>query len=428
MNKQFNLKYLTVLILILTLLLAGCGQETVASSVSSETSDYQSSIQDTEMPEDIVLESIDPNAFIIDMNEEGVPVMTGTLLPEVTLNARLYAPEDINHPGTGSVDVASIRAFSPNEVDLLYQDNWEVISDTSDQLIHETGAEYDAVWMECVNESGEIIKIGNTYRGVSLENSWRRSPERIPWYSTDYPWQFEDFDFMSAEEAYALWYEQMAMLGVDLSSIYKVDRVPYAVFDAYYRLNLSYGMEDLLDIEWSEDNNAYYLSGSQDWNGFSVLSEGVFNFFNGLDFEGDEYRGTLFTDLDVIVSSQGIQSLNCFYVFEMEREGEEMPLISLWDALETLRVHILNPVYEGEILYNLSLNPNNIVIDQIELCYVPVRQGRLGVAEDSLYEMVPCWSFRLIVTEHGFEQVYTALVHAITNEYILQTAWSEGPA
>lgn len=420
MTKKLKIKHLPVAILIATLLFSGCNEGAVDSSVFSDTSSYQ--IDSQGISDDVMLESITPETVLLNINEEGVSVMTGTLLPDVTLNARLYCKRDINNPGAGRIDEARIRAFGLGDLDVLIQEDWTMISEMSESLMHyDTSIAYDAGYYEYLNDAGDTIVLSNTYRGLSVENSWWRSPERSPWYSTEYAWQSDDFEFMTAEEAFALWREQLLTLDVELSSTYKVDRVPHNVFDAYYRLNILFG-EDIPNIEWSSENDAYYLMGSQDWNGLSVISDGVSNTFNGEDLDGDEYKGILFNDLDVIISSQGIQLLNCYYIFELETVGQEKPLISVWDALETLRAQIMNPIYEHEILYSLSLKPNNIVIDQIELCYVPVRQSRLGVAEDSLYDMIPCWSFRLTgINENGMEEQHVCLVNAISNEYILLT-------
>ena len=423
MNRKIINKRLFIFLLILAVIFSGCHKDVEPSSETNGTNHFMR--QESEASVYLVSDKIDPSAFSLSENAEGVPVITGTLVPGVTLNACILCCEDINEPGFGRVDVAVIRAFGPEDVEPLIRDEWTITSDHSDRYTHETGAEYKARHVECIDQDGEVYFIDNTYRGLFMEKTWVRYPERIPWYSSEYAWQSNDFEFMSEEDAYLLWTETLEKQGVELSSVYQVDRVPYGVFDAYYRLSLSYAIEPLPERDWTNEDDAYCFSGSQDWNGFPIISNPLGHIYNGVDLKGDEYHGTLSTEVKAVIGLDGITGMDLSYLFSLEKEGGNAPLISLWDAIQTLKEHIEHPIYESEIIYSESMNSERrIVIDQILLGYVPIRQERLGISGDSAYYMLPCWTFRMIrYGRDGSVEWNTCLVNAITNEYVLQTNW-----
>lgn len=332
--------------------------------------------------------------FTFTENEEGVPVITGTLSSGVIVNARIYCERDLENPGVGSVDTAMTRTFSPEDIDLTD-----------------------------INAEGNNIQITNYALHFSTGSESLKTPDRFPWFSTEYAWQTSDFSFMTSDEAFDLFSQTALDLGITLSSVFKVDRVPYGVFDTYYRVLILNQMESVPDTEWTQADDAYFLQSAQEWNQLPVVSESLAHAFDGTNLEGDQFRILLPTQVTAIVTSEGIRNMTFYCIYHLEEQGEQQSLISMWEALQTLKYHIDNPTYPLESLYDISgLQNRDLTIDQVELCYVPIWKGTPGIASDSLYDMVPCWTFRIVgYDESGSILKKTCIVNAITNEYILQT-------
>lgn len=370
--------------------------------------------------------------FVISENEEGVPVMTGSLSSGVLLNARLYCESDVANPGVGSVDTALLRVGDPEVVAALVDENWTIVSDVTVRRQNGPDFFYDSRTIECSDESNEKITVGNTSYSVFLNRSWCDHPARIPWFSTDYNWETDDFSFMKSDEAYRLFEEAAHKADITLSHVYKLDRVPYKVFDVFSRLMISYG-ESIPEKEWTSSDDAYCFLGSQNWNQLPVISgEGLGHVYDGQSLSGEDYRNTLSAKITAVITAEGIKSLVFYSVFELETQGENAPLISLWDALQSLKDHIENPIYPDEIFFLPSAaTSREMTIDQIELCYVPIlREKRANEKSgyDLVYDMVPCWAFRAIYQQNNVTCSCVSLVHAITGEYILQTTATEGEA
>lgn len=380
----------TALLILLTV--SSCKATDKQASKESQTeTTRQSDVSETS---ESLFGIVKADDFTITENEEGVPLITGTLSSGVTVNARIYCERDLESPGTGSVDTAMTRTFSSEDIDIA-------------------------------DENGEGINIQTTKYALyfSAGSKSHKTPDRIPWFSTEYAWQTSDFAFMTSDEAYDLFDQAALDLGITLSSVCKVDRVPYGVFDTYYRVLMLSQMESVPDTEWTQADDAYFLQSAQEWNQLPVVSESLAHSFDGTNLEGDQFRILLSTQVTAIVTSEGIRNMTFYCIYQLEEQGGQQLLISMWDALQTLKYHIDNPTYPLESLYDISgLQNRDLTIDQIELCYVPMWQGTPGIASDSLFDMVPCWTFRIIgYDESGFILTHTCIVNAITNEYILQT-------
>lgn len=370
--------------------------------------------------------------FVISENEEGVSVMTGTLSSGVTLNARLYCESDVTNPGVGSIDSALLRVGNPEVVGALVDEDWTIISDVTTQQQYGPDFYYDSRTIECYDESNEKITIGNTSFSAFLHSTWYGHPVRIPWFSTEYIWETEDFSFMKSEEAYHLFEEAATKADFELSTVYKLDRVPHTIFDVYSRLMISYG-ESTPDKEWTSSDDAYCFLGSQNWNRLPVISgEGLGHIYDGQNFSGEDYRNTLSANITAVITADGIKNLVFYSIFDLENQGESAPLVPIWDALQSLKDHIEKPFYTDEIFFLPSTASNReITIDQIELCYVPMLREKRANEEtgyDLVYDMVPCWSFRAIYQQNNVACSCVGLVQAITGEYILQTTATEGEA
>jgi hypothetical protein len=104
-------------------------------------------------------------------------------------------------------------------------------------------------------------------------------------------------------------------------------------------------------------------------------------------------------------------------------------------------MHIENPKNEYDTLYRLP--EQDVLIDRIELCYLPIGQatlnaddpgagfteGLLETEDDGIklpYKMTACWTFRVIWTEGGFVYTEYCAVNAISGEYIFSTSYFPG--
>lgn len=364
---------------------------------------------------------VDAKDFPLSENAEGIPVMTGTLSSGVQINARIYCERDIHSPGSGSIDTANLRSFTPEDLSKIQQDSWSITSDFTQEMGTD-GNIWDYRTIEYMDLHGQKASACNLDYGVIFGSVELAAPDRVPWFSEDFAWQTEDFSFMTGEEAFVDFRQLAANCGVDLSSVYKIDRVTFEAFETYYRVQISFGA-DLREKTWSREDDAYYLTASQDWNSLPIVSDTLYMMYNGTDLQGSEYHTVTNNCLTSIVSSDGIRELELQNVFELQTKGKDNALISLWDALESIKKYIDQPQYESEILYGMSSNSErNMTIDQVELCYVPVWQGTPGVESDMLYDMIPCWTFRVIGDNKSSGlQVYTAVVNAVTGEYMYQT-------
>lgn len=405
-------------ILLLGLLSApGCKLESNQEYVNE--SDESNQTPTTSTP--ITGSSIDPQNFTITENEEGVPVMTGTLSDGLTLNARLYCVKDLEKPGTASVDVAELRSFVPADLDILLQDAWKITSDTI-ETFERDGAELNyrtVLYQDAYNHDGSVA---NTNYGIQIGRDGLSAPTREPWFSEEFTWQTEDFTFMTETMAFNLLRDLAASSGVQISNVYQVDRVPANTLEAFYRVRLSYG-ESLPEMQWTKEDDAYSFALTQDWNGLPINTSGLASTYDGTSLEGESYRIMFGSVMSGMVTAEDIQNFQMYNIYENVTTGEDQDLISLWDALATFRNHIDNPQYETETFYRLSTDPNqDLTIDQIELCYVPIWQGEVGIAEQAPYDMIPCWTFRVVgYEENGSTQIFTGVVNAITGAYILQT-------
>ena len=411
-------------ILVLSLLFCGllftdgCSVDPDAASgieASSDVSVPASTIEITDA-------RLNPQDFKITENAEGVPIITGNLSNGVTLNARLYCERDLAELGTASIDSAKLRVFEPKDLDSLLQDSWTISTDTVDTFERNgVTLAYRTVLYEDGNQHrGSAI---NTDCSIAIKQDGLAAPVREPWFSEDFIWQSEDFSFATPADAFEMLRELADSCGVQLSSVYQIDRVPSETLEAFYRLRISYG-ETLPEMEWARDYNAYSITMTQDWNGLPVNPSDLFITFDGTSLEGESSRIMNGSKMSGMVTADGVQNMQIYNVYEPVSQGKEQVIVSFWEALSVFRKHIDQPQYELETFYQLSEDPQrNLTIDQIELCYVPIWQGDIGSADPAPYDMIPCWTFRVVGYEKdGAVRIFSGVVNAISGEYILQTS------
>lgn len=403
------------------IMLSGCGADQAKSADGNIPVEASSS---ETMFSQAINTPIDPDDFIVVENVEGLSVMTGTLSPGVTMNAQIYCERDLANPGTASVDVGSLRHFSPDDVDLLLNDSWTITSDTVD-VFERNGTSHDYRTAIYEEDNQEVGKAANTtYSLTFIADGWA-APKRIPWFSEEFSWSTGDFSFGSQEQMFDIFCARAAFCGIELSEVYQTDRVPAEVFEAYYRLRISHG-EAVPDMEWSDDDNAYMLVAAQKWNGLPICTSGLNLAFDGESLDNEAYRIMFHTDISAIVTANGIKNMQLNYIYDVVSRGDDQNIVTFWEALEVFKAHLEHPKYPGEILYRLSSSPDReLIIDQVTLCYVPIWQGEVESDEEAPYDMIPCWTFRVIgYDEQGLMQAFTGVVNGVTGEYILQTNMS----
>ena len=161
--------------------------------------------------------------------------------------------------------------------------------------------------------------------------------------------------------------------------------------------------------------------------------------FDGENIQGEAYHNTGKSRISFMLNAQGIPNLHIYDVFEAREKGDDVALISVWEALQALQTQLNNPEHELEILYDTSTKEQQGVIDQIKLCYLPINLATVnpenpgaGFTQNMTetdngqptfpFEMVPCWTFRLVGKDmFGSTSYVSCAVNATTGEYMLMT-------
>lgn len=425
------------------LLAAGCSSSSAGINTSSPVDATASTTRAaaTSASTEAAAYSVDAARFTL-TNESANLVMTGELTPFVSVHAQVICDRDLDKPGTGSVDQAIYKEFYPKDLDLLADPTWEV---TSDQTEH---GRYD--WLDTCDQrtvnyllpDGRTVDMGNYFDIIYMTDHtipFDCVPERIPWYSNPYHLGTEEFSFATGKDAFIVLQNLVGPLGVTLSPLYSIDYITPESLDTVNRVMLAEG-QDVPDKTWTDADSTYRIAATQDWNGLPIRSDEKAGFvFDGENLLGDAYHGTGSSHIDFMMNAQGVSFLSVYDVFECKSKGEEVELMSVWDALRALQTQINNPAYEREILYDDSIKKTQMEIDQIELCYLPVNLSTLndekpgagfteGLTETEdgqptfPFEMIPCWTFRLIYTSmFGSTEYLTCAVNATTGEYMLMT-------
>ena len=437
-----------VLSIVLTgLLAAGCSSSSAGINTSSPIDATASTTRAAAISAstEAATYSVDAASFTL-TNESGNLVMTGELTPFVSVHAQVICDRDLDKPGTGSVDQAIYKEFYPKDLDLLADPTWEV---TSDQTEH---GRYD--WLDTCDQrtvnyllpDGRNVTMLNYFNLILMtDNSMSIDfvPERIPWDSNPYRLGTEEFSFATEKDAFATLQNLVEPLGITLSSLYSIDYITAESLDTESRVMLAEG-QDVPDKTWTDADSTYRIAATQDWNGLPIHSDDNAGFvFDGENLMGDAYHCTDSSKISFMMNAQGVSFLRVYNVFENQGKGEEVELISVWDALRALQTQINNPEYEMEILYentiDNSIKKTQMEIDQIKLCYLPINLTTLdetnpeacfteGLIETDdgqptfPFEMIPCWTFRIFVPSAlGSTKYLTCAVNAITGEYILMT-------
>jgi len=376
----------------------------------------------------------------------GGSILSGELTSGVTVNARVYSDIDLTNPGMRSVDTAVCRVFLPSDIDLLVTPDWAKTSDQTSKEYYQGMDTFDQRIAEFTDENNNRIRILNAYANFDYRVRYGKGDllslmhDRIPWFSAELAWGTEDFDFGSGEEAFEKLKEYAALLGVTVSSAYRVEYVTPDVFETMYRIQIADGSDSWPEMTWGDEDGAYWIETSQDWNGLPISDNWQGRIFDGINLSGNECFVTSCTKISFLLSGVGVQDFRMENVYQLLKKGTDEELVSLWDALQALKVHIENPEYELEVLYKLP--KQDVIIDRIELCYLPIMQkpavtnrpvtelteGLIDTESGGkkyVFQMTPCWTFRVVWQETGTYQSQYCEVNAITGEYILQTTYIE---
>jgi len=384
---------------------------------------------------------VDASSFSIEEESDSL-VMNGDLTPFISVHAQVLCDRDLNQPGTGSVDKAIFREFYPEDLDLLTDSTWEKASDETESARYESGAIYDNRTMHFMSSDAKNIDLMNYFNLICMTNNTiplDYVPERIPWDSETYPWGTEEFAFASEQDAFTTLQEIVGRMGISLSSVYTVNYITSSVLDTVTRVRLTEG-SSVPDKIWTDADSTYCFTATQDWNGLPVNSDmNMMMVFDGENLQGEAYHNTGKSRILFMLNAQGMPNLHIYDVFEAREKGEEAALISVWEALQALQTQLNNPEHELEILYDTSTKEQQGVIDQIKLCYLPINLATVnpenpgaGFTEDMTetdngqptfpFEMVPCWTFRLVGKDmFGSTSYVSCAVNATTGEYMPMT-------
>ncbi|MDD4095947.1 MAG: hypothetical protein PHP22_06875 [Oscillospiraceae bacterium] len=443
-----KMKIFVCVVLIVTSLFTGsCSpslQETSpATQIGSEISNTSSSDSAEQNSY-----SVSADDFHLEKSDNGVrSILTGELTPGVTINAQLYCDSDLDDPGKGRLDLAVFKVFSPSDIDSFLSLNWKVTSDQISEAFFNGSTAFSQRIAEYTDESDVKICIYNSYSNFfytyDLVNDrllqMLQQYRRIPWFSNDFAWGIDDFSFASKEKAFEELKQYAGRLGITVSPLFEVEYVTPAVFEAMYRLQIAMGAEDLTEKTWDDKDSAYWIEAAQDWYGLPIFSGEFGHVFDGTHLSGDEYKFTGMSQISLVQSERGVQNFRVLFAFQLYEEGVEEELVTLWDALQALKIYIENPRNEMEVLYGLP--EQDVLIDRIELCYLPINQAldsenkQSGApSEESMdmdggnfsyvFQMTPCWIFRVVWKESGYSFSKYCAVNSITGEYLLQTMYA----
>lgn len=353
----------------------------------------------------------------------------------------------MDNPGTGSRDLAIFKVFNTSDIDSFISSEWAVITDQTSDAFFDGSIAFSQRIAKYTDEKNVKISILNSYANFSYtydsENNrllqMLQPYRRIPWFSNDLAWGKNDFSFGSEEEALEELKQYAGRLGITVSPQYKIEFVTPEVFETMYRMIIAQGIEYDEEKLWEEKDSAYWIETAQDWHGLPVFSGNFGCVYDGMNLSGDDYRYTLMNQISFVQTERGVQNFRVIFAFQIFEEGMEEKLVSLWDALQAMKIHIKNPLNEMEVLYGLP--EQDVLIDRIELCYLPIIQKNISDNKSSdispeesmdrnggndlpIFQMIPCWTFRVVWEEAGFRFSQDCAVNAITGEYFLQTMYA----
>ena len=425
------------------LLAAGCSSSVSQTITAFGTDPAASTTLAAESPTstDTATYTVDAATFAL-TQESGNLVMTGELTPFVSVYAQVICDRDLDKPGTGSVDQAIFRVFYPEDLDLLSDPTWEPTSDQTVRSKYEWVAACDQRTVNYSLPDGRNVTMFNYFDMIVMKDnsvSIDFVPERIPWDSNTYLWGAQEFSFASEKDAILTLQNLVRRLEITLSPLYSIDYITPESFDTASRVSLTQG-QNVPDKTWADADSTYRIVATQDWNGLPINSDkGMFFVFDGENLLGEAYHCTGSSNISFMLNAQGVSYLSICDMFECKSKGEEVELVSVWDALQALQKQLNSPEHEMEILYDNSIKKTQMEIDQIKLCYLPVNLTTLNEANPGAgftegmtqtendqptfpFEMLPCWTFRITFpSAFGSTEYLNCAVNAITGEYMFMT-------
>lgn len=435
--------YVLWMLLAVLLLTPGCSSNDIETSTKrkAESAISTTCVAETSTSTNSEIYSADASSFTL-TNEAGHLVITGELAPFVSVRAQVICDRDLEKPGTGSVDQAIYTAFYPEDLNLLSDPTWEVTSDQTEHGRYDWVPVCDQRTVKYLLPDGRTIIASNYFDLIYMtDNSMSIDfiPQRIPWDSNPYHLGTQEFSFATEKEAVLTLQNLVGRLGITLSPLYSIDYITPESLDIASRVSHTEG-QNVPDKSWTDADSAYRITTTQDWNGLPIYSDNCTAFvFDGENLLGDAYHNTGSSNISFMMNAQGITFLRVYDVFESKSKGDEVELISVWDAFRALQTQINNPEHELDIFYDYSVKKTQLNIDQIKLCYLPVNLSTLndqnpgagfteGLTETDdgqptyPFELFPCWMFRITFPSAvASTEYFSCAVNAITGEYVLMT-------
>ena len=399
----------------------------------SESAIFSSEIQDATSE---TLMEFDTKNFSL-ANDDGYPVLDGRISDLMGVHAKIVCDRDLENPGSASIDVAIPDLYIPADVDSFYEPDGEVLDDYTE---NSWGMLADFRYAEYKNAEDRILNFSCVSSAFSITTSeglafYGAIPDRIPWDSVSYPWGEEEFSFATHEEAFTDLQSYAERLSIVVSPKYDIYNVTPEFFSLLKRMESGLLDTPLPAQTWTDEDSLYKISASLDWNGLPVINSWLmYPLLYKMPDADQLYFSVTSTGIDYIANAEGVQFFHADAGFSLNEKGEELPLVSMYEALESLQDH-LNTTQDIEG-YPYKFENTNASIDLIKLCYLPLSThpyipNDIEIESDNesdhvpdspeeiTYLMVPCWTFRVVYSSpFSGVSVLNFTVDATTGEYL----------
>ena len=313
------------------------------------------------------------------------------------------------------------------------------MSDSTESYRNGWGMLTDFRYLQYKDSNGRILDFASVSSQFSMYTNiglsyYEAIPFRIPWDSTLYLWGDQDFSFASRKEAFAMLQSYADLFSINLSPLCEIEGITPDFFSLLERIEDSNGAAPLPNKTWTEDDNTYDIRAAQEWNGLPVFNLPMDAVEYTMPSLGEAYYSVTASSFDYILNAEGVQFFSASSIFSPIETGEPQDLVSLNDALDVLRIHLVDVV--GTEGYPYPLEGNEATVDTIMLCYLPLYKKPVNPEEakidstdtsedipesqaDLVHEMVPCWTFRIVyLNEDKSLGTVVFAVDAITGEYM----------
>lgn len=221
---------------------------------------------------------------------------------------------------------------------------------------------------------------------------------------------FSDLDFLPYEQALDDITETLNEAGLSSFQVDETYSLDIETIQKHYEIYLN-NYNEIIEkryenLKWIKDHERYIFSLQQLINDIPIINRG-WDLPDGTKTSafGNPMPTTI---INLSYDKEGVRKINVHNTLEPTEELEEVPLISLYDALATL----VND-------YSLTILEDDVHIISAELCY-------LSIPKDDQFELIPGWVFRVAKEEttegDTFFQYKTDIVNAV-NGKLYQGRW-----